>query len=259
MAFSLRPLNQTPTLNATDRAQYEWQLSIDGLGEEGQRRLKGSSVLISRVGGVGGNVALHLAAAGVGKLILAHAGNAKPSDLHRQLLLNAAAVGRPRSETYAQRLRELNPQIEVVSVAENISDDNAGRLVQSADLVVDCAPLFSERFALNRACVQQSKPLVESSMYALEGQVTTILPGQTPCLACLVPEDPPAWQRQFPVISPISGVIGSLAAMEAIKVLTGLGEPLLGKLLLVDLRGMSFQQVQIERNANCPVCGISST
>ena len=167
------------TLSDEERAVYEWQLWVRGFGEAGQERLKGASVLVSRVGGLGGLVAYQLAAAGVGKLVLAHAGNVKPSDLNRQLLMTHESLGSSRVESARQRLLELNPRLVVETVAENVSEENAARLVGAADLVVDCAPLFEERLLLNREAVRQGKPLVECAMYALEVHVLTVLPGQS--------------------------------------------------------------------------------
>lgn len=238
-----------------ERARYEWQLDVPGFGAAGQERLKRATVLVSRVGGLGGTVAYQLAAAGVGHLILAHAGTIKTADLNRQLLMTHAGVGRSRVESAAHRLAELNPHVRVTPVAENVSDTNAARLVGPADLVVDCAPLFAERFALNRAAVRQGKPMVECAVCELQVQVTTILPGRTPCLACLYPEDPPAWTRRFPIFGAVAGTAGGLAATEAIKLLAGLGEPLTGRLLTLDLRSMAFQTVALQRRPDCPVCG----
>lgn len=248
-------LNSLPSLTDVERQVYEWQLWVDGFGEAGQRRLKNAAVLVSRAGGVGGMVALELAAAGVGKIILAHAGNLKPSDLNRQILMTHDWLGRPRVECAAQRLRALNPRLEIVAVPENLSEANAARLVGQADLVVDCAPLFTERFLMNREAVRQRKPMVECAMYELEAHLTTILPGQTPCLACLYPEPPPDWRRQFPVFGAVAGTVGCLAAMEAIKLLSGLGEPLSGRLLTCDLRTMKFRTVKTLRRQDCRVCG----
>jgi molybdopterin/thiamine biosynthesis adenylyltransferase len=241
-------------LTDAERERYRWQLWVPGFDEEGQRRLKGASVLVSRVGGVGGSVAYALAAAGVGRLVLAHAGNLRLNDLNRQLLMTADAVGTPRADLAARRLRELNPTIELVPVAENITEANAERLVEGVDLVAACAPLFSERLLMNREAVRQGKPLVDCAMYEMQAQLTTVVPGQTPCLACLYPEEPPHWKREFPVFGAVAAAVGSLGAMEAIKVLAGLGEPLLGKLLLCDLSDMSFQKVSIKRRPDCPVC-----
>jgi molybdopterin/thiamine biosynthesis adenylyltransferase len=249
------PVGKSQPLSAEERAVYEWQMWTPDFGEAGQERLKGSSVLVTRIGGLGGIVAYELAAAGVGRLILAHAGNVRPSDLNRQLLMTHDWIGRPRIESAKQRLLELNPRLDVVAIGENASPENAARLVGQADVVVDCAPLFAERFALNQEAVRQRKPLVECAMYELEATLTTIVPGRTPCLACLFPVPPAAWKREFPVFGAVSGAVGCLAAMETIKLLAGLGEPLTGRLLSCDLRDMTFRTRAIARRDACPVCG----
>ena len=242
-------------LTDEERAVYEWQIWVPEFGEAGQEKLKGASVLVSRCGGLGSVVALELAAAGIGKLVLAHAGNVKPSDLNRQLLMTHDWLGKPRVESAERRLRELNPRIEIVSVPENVRAENAARLVEQVDLIVDCAPLFEERFQMNLQAVRQNKPLIECAMYDMELNLTTILPGQTPCLNCLYPAKPPAWKREFPVFGAVSGTVGCLGAMEAIKVLAGVGEPLAGKMLTADLREMSFRRMSITRRPDCDVCG----
>ncbi|MEI7733000.1 MAG: HesA/MoeB/ThiF family protein [Verrucomicrobiota bacterium] len=244
-----------PPLTPEESAIYEWQMWVDGFGETGQRKLKAASVLISRCGGVGGAVAYQLAAAGVGRLVLAHGGNLAPGDLNRQLLMTHDWLGKPRVESAARRLRELNPRLDIVAVPENVTDANAANLVGMADVVVDCAPLFEERFRLNREVVRQHKPMVECAMFELNATLTTFLPGQTPCLACLAPEKPAWWKRQFPVFGAVSGSIGSLAALEVIKHLTGLGETLAGRLLTCDFKTMQFRTVNIRRDPHCPVCG----
>jgi len=248
MARSRRPLS------SEERGVYEWQLSVAGFGEEGQKSLKSASVLITRIGGVGGAAAYALAAAGIGRLVIAHQGNVRASDLNRQTLMTAEGVGKSRVESAARRLKELNPRLAVEVFNENVDEKNAENLVASADLIIDAAPLFRERFLLNREAVRQGKPMVDSAMYELEAQLTTFVPGQTPCLACVYPGDPPGWKRQFPVFGAVAHAIGSLAAMEAIKVLSGLGEPLLGRLLVADLRDMSFRTLRLHRNLHCPVC-----
>ena len=241
-------------LTDEERAVYEWQIWVSDFGEAGQEKLRGASVLISRVGGLGSVVAYELAAAGIGRLILAHGGNVKPSDLNRQLLMTHDWLGKPRVESAMRRLRDLNPRLDVVAEAKNIDEENVARLVEQADVVVDCAPLFPERFALNREAVRQKKSLVDCAMYDLEAQLTTVLPGKTPCLACLYPNDPPAWKRQFPVFGAVSGTVGCLGAMEAIKVIAEFGQPLAGELLVCDLRDMTFRKRTIARNPDCPVC-----
>ncbi len=242
-------------LTPDERAIYEWQMWVGGFGEAGQRRLKGASVLVSRCGGVGGTAALYLAAAGVGKLVLAHAGNLRQSDLHRQILMDSDRVGDSRRDQIMDSIRRLNPRVELVGVAENISEANGATLVAQADMIVDAAPLFPERFEMNRQAVLQRKPMIEAAMYDLEAQLTTIVPGRTPCLRCIYPDEPAWWRRQFPVFGAVSGSVGCMAAMEAIKMISGVGKPLLGRLLHYDLRDMSFKTLPISRRADCEVCG----
>jgi molybdopterin/thiamine biosynthesis adenylyltransferase len=242
-------------LTAAERAVYEWQLSVPGFGEAGQEKLRASTALISRCGGLGGPLAYHLAGAGFGRLIIAHGGNLKPDDLNRQILMTHDWIGKPRIDSIVRRLREYSPLVEVEGVGANISEANAAELVGRADIVFDCAPLFEERFLMNRECVRQGKPMVEAAMFGLEGQVTTIIPGVTPCLRCLYPEQPPAWKRKFPVLGAVSAMAGAVAAMEGIKVLTGLGTPLAGVLLYYDAASMMFQRIPLQRRPDCDVCG----
>lgn len=242
-------------LTPDELVRYQWQLWVRDFGEEGQRRLKGASVLVSRIGGVGGTAAMQLAAAGVGRLVLAHAGNLRLDDLNRQLLMTTDWIGKPRVESAVRKLRELNPNVEVETVAENVGAENVASLVSRADLVVAAAPLFTERLLMNREAVRQNKPLVDCAMYDLEGRLTTVLPGRSPCLACLYPEPPANWKRQFPVFSAVASTVGSLAAMEAIKLIAGFGEPLAGRLLTFDLRDVTFRTIEIARRPDCVACG----
>jgi molybdopterin-synthase adenylyltransferase len=243
------------TLTAEERAIYEWQLGVTGFGDAGQLRLKNATVLVSRIGGVGGTVALLLAAAGVGRLILAHAGELRPDDLNRQLLMSHAGLGRSRVEQAANRLRAFNPHVDIVPINENTTEANVNRLVNSADLIASCAPRFQERLLLNRAAVAQQKPLIDCAMYEMEAQLTTVIPGRGPCLACLYPTEPSTWNRRFPVFGAVAGTVASLGAMEAIKVLAGIGEPLVGQMLICDFATMSFRKVPLRRNKACAVCG----
>ena len=244
-----------PKLTSLEQEVYSWQTTIEGFGETGQRKLKAASVMISRIGGLGGLVAYELAAAGIGKLILAHGGNLRPSDLNRQLLMSESALDTSRIDCAVKRLQELNPRLEIISLPENVNDTNAAKLVAEADVVVDCAPLFEERFFMNREAVRQGKPLVECAMFELEAHITSFKPGLTGCLQCLYPEKPDYWQRHFPVFGAVSGMVGCLGAMEAIKIIAGLGEPLYGRLLTCDLKSMKFNQVRLRPRPDCPVCG----
>ncbi|MDP6795390.1 MAG: HesA/MoeB/ThiF family protein [Verrucomicrobiota bacterium] len=243
-----------PALTDIERGVYSWQTTVAGFGEEGQRKLKAATVMVSRIGGLGGLVAYELAAAGVGRLVLAHGGTLKPSDLNRQLLMRHDALGQPRIDTAVATLTGLNPRIEIVGVSENVSEANAAELVEQADVVVDCAPMFEERFAMNDASVRLAKPMVECAMYETEAHITSFAPGQTGCLRCLYPEVPDNWRRRFPVIGAVSGMVGCLGAMEAIKIIAGLGEPLFNRLLTCDLRAMMFHTVRLRPRADCHVC-----
>ena len=242
-------------LNEEEKAIYEWQMTVPGFGEEGQEKLRNASVMISRCGGLGSVVAYELAAAGVGKMVLAHGGNVKHSDLNRQLLMTYDWLGKPRIESVERRLKELNPRLEIIAVNSNVTDDNVSELVEQADLIIDCAPLFQERYAMNREAIRQNKPMVECAMYEMQAQITTINPRKSACLSCLYPDFPDEWKRQFPVFGAVSGTLGCIAAMEAVKIISGLGEPLYDKLLTFDLRDVSFMKASIKRNERCPICG----
>jgi molybdopterin/thiamine biosynthesis adenylyltransferase len=247
-------MNELPPLTDEERATYEWQMWVPGFGEEGQRKLKAATVLVSRVGGLGGLVAHELAAAGVGRLILAHAGNLKRSDLNRQLLMRHDALGTSRIACAAATLKALNPKLDVVAISENITPQNAANLVQSADLVVSCAPRFEERYLMNEQAVRQGKPFIDCAMYELTGQVATTIPGTSACLRCRVPSPPEDWTRQFPVFGAVSGAVGCIGAMEAIKLICGIGEPLVNRLLAFDLREMRFRVFRTKQRPDCPVC-----
>jgi len=203
MPAMLEPLPmRLPSLTDEERAVYDWQFGVAGFGEEGQRRLKAATVLVSRIGGLGGSVAWQLAAAGIGRLILAHAGDIKPSDLNRQTLMTHDRIGTSRLDSAVERLRALNPRLEVVAVPENAGPANVLDLARDADLIVDCAPLFRERFALNHASVALGRPMIECAVFDLELHLTTLVPGRSPCLRCLYAEENPLWTMPCPPIRP---------------------------------------------------------
>ena len=243
------------SLTAEERAIYEWQMWVPGVGEEGQLKLKNASVLVSRVGGLGGLVALELAAAGVGKLVLAHGGVLQPSDLNRQLLQTHDHIGKLRIDSIVRRLQDLNPRCEIIGVPENASEANADALVAQADIVVDAAPMFQERLSLNAAAFRAGKPLVECAMHTLDASDTTFVPGKTGCLSCYIPEVPSTWKRQFPVFGAVSGTAACIGAMEVIKLITGIGTTLQGELLSMNLESMQFRKVRLPRRDDCSVCG----
>lgn len=243
------------SLTSEEKAIYEWQMWSPGFGEEGQEKLKGASVMVSRCGGLGGVVCYELAAAGVGHLVLAHSGSVKPSDLNRQLLMTHDWLGKPRMDSIKRRLNELNPRLAITGVEENVTEDNVQDLVAQADVVVSAAPLFNERYLMNQAAVRQRKPLVDCAMYDLTGTVFSVNPGESPCLRCVVPETPSWWKREFPVFGAVSAIAGSIGAMEAIKILSGLGTPLYGEMLHYDMGPARFRKFRIRRDPQCPHCG----
>ena len=242
-------------LDDDDRQTYAWQLDIPGFGESSQALLKRSTALISRVGGLGGPLAQQLAAAGVGKLILAHGGDLRADDLNRQVLMSREQIGSPRAECARETLRRFKPEIEIEAINANITAENAAELVAKADIVFDCAPLFTERFLMNEQCILQGKPLIDSAMFNFDGQVIPIAAGQTACLRCLYPTTPEHWKRRFPVLGAVSALVANIAALEGIKWLTGIAEPALGSMLLIDARTMGIEKIKLSRRPGCPICG----
>ncbi len=238
-----------------DRAIYEWQLDVPGMGEAGQSKLRKATALVSRVGGLGGPLCFSLAAAGIGKILIAHAGNLRLDDLNRQILMSYDGLGKPRTETAKETLRRFNPGIEVEVLPENISESNVVDLVDQSDIVFGAAPLFEERLLLNRECVRRRVPLIDCAMFNMEGHVIPIIPGETPCLACLYPEIPKHWKRRFPVIGAVSALAANLGAVEGIKLLTGIGEVQRGKMVFFDAGTMNFQKITIKKNSDCAICG----
>jgi len=257
----ISPSHSPIELTEADRAVAQWQMWSEGFGEAGQRKLKNATVLISRTGGIGSVVAYELAAAGVGKLVIIHGGVVKPSDLNRQLLMTHDAIGKPRIDSVQRRLLELNPRLELVCLGDHADADNVLPLAQreDVDVIVDCAPMFAERFALAETSLRLHRPLVECGMYDMEAQLTTLVPGQTPCLRCLFPEAPPTWKREFPVFGAVAGTVGAMAATEVIKLISGLGEPLTNRWLHLDFRAMQFRTLKITRRDDCPACGHLAT
>jgi molybdopterin/thiamine biosynthesis adenylyltransferase len=249
-------MNASPDFSSSELARYERQIRIDRFGLGGQRRLKAATVMISRVGGVGGTVAMHLARAGIGHLVLAHGGQIVPEYLNRMPLAVPEDVGRPCTEVFVEKLHAINPDVRLTACPSNINAQNVADLVRQVDLVVDGAPLFEERYLMNQEAVSQCKPLVMAAMYNTEGYVTTIVPGETPCLACIYPTKPDYWTniKVFPAIGPGPALVGAVAAMDAIKVLTGFGQSLKGTLWFFDLETTDVRRFQIHRRTDCPVC-----
>jgi molybdopterin/thiamine biosynthesis adenylyltransferase len=242
-------------LTESEKLTYSWQLEVPGFGESKQLTLKNSTALVTRVGGLGGPVALSLAAAGIGKLILAHAGNLREDDLNRQILMSRDHVGKSRVQCAAQTLNRFNSSIDVEIFDENVTEENIDKITGNADIIFSCAPLFEERFLLNEAAIKGGKKLVDCAMYSMEGQVMTMLPGITPCLKCIYPDKPTQWERKFPVIGAVSSLVAQIGVIEGIKLLCNFQKPSLGKLIRIDASSMDVKKIELlPKRVDCLAC-----
>lgn len=222
---------------------------------EGQEKLAASTVLVAGVGGLGGTAALYLAAAGVGRLILVHEGVTVEPDLNRQILMSADGIGHSRVEQAAESIRRLNPGTAIEVWDGRVERELVRPLVRRADVVVDARYDFPERYALNRLCLEEGKTMVEAAMYGYEMSMTTIVPGFTPCLECLYPESPKTWEPLgFPVLGAVSGMVGCMAALEAIKWLLG-QKVLTGTLLRMNALNYQTVEVDVTGIPRCSFCG----
>jgi len=237
--------------------RYSRQILLPGFGVEGQQRLLDARVLIVGLGGLGSPVAMYLAAAGVGKLLLADFDAVDLSNLQRQLLHGDADIGRTKVDSAIGRLQSINPGIALEPIKGSLNADRLAELRGRVDLVVDCCDNFATRFAVNAACVAHRIPLVSGAAIRTEGQVC-VFSGQPgdPCYHCLYPGQGQIEEtcERNGVLAPLVGIIGSVQATEAIKVLTGLGEPLFGRLLLLDALRMEWRSIRLPADPACPVC-----
>ncbi|MCA9103640.1 MAG: HesA/MoeB/ThiF family protein [Pirellulales bacterium] len=234
--------------------RYSRQIGPGVLSRQGQERLRESSVLVTRAGGMGGPAALALTTAGVGRIVLAHGGRMITPDLNRQILGSEATVGEFRAPHFADYLRSMNRYVEVEPLDHEPDDDEALEIAARVDAVLSCPPTFDERLRLSRAAVDTSTPLIDAAQWGMMGTLIVVDPSRTACLRCVYPQEPP-FEELFPVVGAISAAIGSLAALEAIKILSGCGEPIFGKMLMYDgFRGRA-SQIDLRRDPQCPVCG----
>ncbi len=253
---------QLPDLSPAELARYSRHILLDQIGVEGQRRLAAARVLVVGAGGLGSPAALYLAAAGVGTLGIADFDRVAAHNLQRQLLHDDRAVGQPKVESAIRRLRATNPFIEVVAHAEGVTAENALALFATYDVIVDGSDNFGTRYLTNDAAHLARKPLVYGSVFKFEGQVAVFDTGNGgPCHRCLFPEPPDAGSvpscGEAGVIGALCGVIGSLQALEAIKLITGAGEVLRGKLLTYDALTQNFRTLALARDPHCLLCGDS--
>jgi len=238
--------------------RYSRQTLLPGFGEPAQEALTGSRVLIVGLGGLGSPVAMYLAAAGVGRLLLADFDAVDLSNLQRQILHNSERIGWTKVDSAVATLRALNPHCALVPIKGSLSPTRLAELSTEVDLIVDASDNFQTRYAVNAACVEAGIPLVSGAAIRAEGQVA-VFSGRAgdPCYQCLYPDDGQAGERcaREGVLAPLVGIIGSIQATEAIKVLTGYGEPLFSQLLLLDARHMAIRTLKIPADPACPVCG----
>ncbi|HET9287235.1 MAG TPA: molybdopterin-synthase adenylyltransferase MoeB [Gaiella sp.] len=255
----------TPTsLAPAQRSRYARHLLIPEVGEEGQQRLLESRVLLIGAGGLGSPAALYLAAAGVGTIGIIDADVVDDSNLQRQIVHSTERLGEPKVDSAKRTIEALNPDVTVVPFEERLDSENIERILADGwDVIVDGTDNFPTRYLLNDASVWHGIPVVHGSIYRFEGQVTVFHPGNGPCYRCLYPSPPPPELApscaEGGVLGVLPGIVGSLQASEALKLVLGIGESLAGRLLLFDALGTTFDEVAIRRNQACPVCGDEPT
>ena len=239
--------------------RYSRHILLDELGIEGQQKLLASHALIIGAGGLGSPAALYLGSAGVGHITVVDHDTVDTTNLQRQIAHTLADVGQPKAQSIQQAIAAINPDVQVTVITERANDALLDEQVKLADVVLDCTDNFSTRHTINRACVKHGKPLVSGAAIRFDGQVTVYDPrdAESPCYACVFPESVSFEEAQcatMGVFAPLVGIIGSVQAAEALKLLTRTGEPLTGRLLMLDGRSMSFHEVRMPRNSICAVC-----
>lgn len=245
-------------MNDEQLLRYSRQIMVPGLDLDGQEKLLESRVLIVGLGGLGSPASLYLAAAGVGHLLLADFDSVDLTNLQRQIVHSTASVGRAKTESAAERLRALNPDTGITQIPEKLTAERLAHWVAQADVVVDGCDNFATRFAVNAACVAAGKPLVSGAVIGMDGQIAVFRPDlDGPCYRCVYADTGEEAQScsETGVLGPLTGVIGSLQAVETVKVLTGLGTPLNGRLLVVDALTQTWRRLNLRRDPDCPVCG----
>lgn len=240
-----------------DGERYRRQLIIPGWGDAAQAKLASAAVFIAGAGGLGSAASLYLAAAGVGRIRIADRDRVELSNLNRQILHDEKGIGREKSASAFERLSGLNSSVRIEAVTASITDETVSGLVAGCGIIVDCLDSFAARHVLNRYSVRTGTPMVHAGIAAGGGQLAVFSPPAGPCLSCLFPESDTREQQDgpVPVFGAAVGAAGAMEAAEAIKLLTGLGEPLVGRLLVFDLLYSGFHTVTVEKNPECPVCG----
>jgi adenylyltransferase/sulfurtransferase len=250
-------------LTESERERYARHLVLPEIGEQGQQKLKNAAVLIIGAGGLGSPSSMYLAAAGVGRIGLADFDKVDITNLHRQILYGTSQVGQPKLSAAMARLHDLNPEIAIEAHEAAITSDNALEIFRAYDIIVDGTDNFATRYLVNDACVLTGKPNVYGSIFRFDGQASVFYAREGPCYRCLYPEPPPPNVvpscAEGGVLGVLPGVIGTIQAIEAIKLITGVGEPLIGRLLLFDALRMEFRRLKLKKDPNCAICGENPT
>ncbi|MGQ9543124.1 MAG: HesA/MoeB/ThiF family protein [Candidatus Bathyarchaeia archaeon] len=234
--------------------RYDRQMRIGGWGIDGQLKLRSSKVVVAGAGGLGCPASIYLVASGFGEVRIIDDEKVELSNLNRQILHWEDDIGVFKVESASSKLRSLNPNVKIEGLKGKITRENVQGMIGGFNIVIDAMDNYRTRFILNEACVRMGIPLIHGAVHGLEGQMTTIIPHVTPCLSCIFPEAPPEVEKP-PVVGTTPALIATLQVTEAIKLVTGIGKNMLGRLLIYDGTDISFQEIRVERNPKCPVCG----
>ncbi len=255
---------QCPPMNDNQLLRYSRHILLDEIGIEGQEKILSAHALIIGAGGLGSPAAFYLASAGVGRITLVDNDIVDLTNLQRQILHTTDRIGQPKTVSGQQTLAQINPEIQIVALNERLEGARLNELVSQASIVLDCSDNFATRHAINQACVTHKIPLVSGAAIKFDGQISVFDPrNQTaPCYACLFPPDQQHEEVRcatMGVFAPLVGIIGTMQAAEALKLIVGIGTSLAGRLLLLDVRNMDWTSIRIVRNRSCTVCGKSET
>lgn len=235
-----------------DFLRYARQMLIDGWGEEGQKKLKNSTVFIAGAGGLGSPVSVYLTVAGIGRIIICDFDSVEMTNLNRQILHSHTRIGINKALSAKITLTGINPDVEVIPITDKITESNAYDIVGDSKIILDCMDNLETRYILNEVSIKKGIPLVFGAIYGIQGMLSFIQSPETPCLRCLFPEAPP--KETFPVVGATPGVIGALQALETIKYLVGIGKLLKNKLLVWDGLSCDFKSFKAQKDPSCPVC-----
>lgn len=243
--------------------RYSRQIILPHIGGKGQEKLLSARVLVIGAGGLGSPASLYLAAAGIGKIGIVDSDEVELNNLQRQILHSTKDVGRPKAESAKDRMSGLNTDVDIVARKIRLSSENILDVVKDYDIIVDGSDNFPTRYLVNDACVLSKKPLSHGGIFRFDGQAMTILPGKGPCYRCLFPEPPPPGAmpscQEAGILGAVAGVIGVIQANEVLKLVLGIGEPLVGRLLVFNALDSSFRTVKVHKNKDCPICGDNPT